>query len=116
MNIYRFVKEGNEWYIDLPEFIEAGGSKTDLQMVEGADTMLDFIADNSGDVTLFIDRESFDGADKLTLTERCDPLIGGGYYNLRVFEGKEFNQDMWLCAVTEFVFGDLPKQIFVKRG
>lgn len=115
MQQHRFIKEGRDWYIDLPEFIAGGGSKGDLQMVEGADTMLDLIAGNGRDVTLLIDREPFDGADKLILTERCDPYVGGGYYNLPLFEGKEINQNMWLCAVTEFVFGDLPGQIFIKR-
>jgi hypothetical protein len=37
---HRFVKEQSEWYIDLPEYLEAGGSKADLQMVSVADTML----------------------------------------------------------------------------
>jgi hypothetical protein len=47
---YRFIKEGTEWYIDLPEYIENGGSKGDLQMVEGADTMLDIISAGGDEV------------------------------------------------------------------
>lgn len=116
MNTYRFIKEGRDWYIDLPEYIENGGSKGDLQMVEGADTMLDVISDGTNEVSLTLDRTSFSGSDILTLTERCDPYIGGGYYLLQTFEGKAFNKTMWLCAVTEYVFGDLPAQIFIKRG
>lgn len=115
MQKHRFLKEERNWYIDLPEFIEGGGNKGDLQMVEGADTMLETISGNGQDVTLLIDRNPFDGADKLVLTEKCDPIVGGGYYNLKLFEGKEINQNMWLCAVTEYVFGDLPDQIFIKR-
>lgn len=116
MSPYRFMKEGRDWYIDLPEYIENGGSKGDLQMVEGADKMLDLISEGKNEVTLFIDRASFPGADELTLTERCDPFVGGGYYLLKIFEGKEINQNMWLCAVTEYVFGDLPAQLFIKRA
>jgi hypothetical protein len=48
MGAYKFIKEGSEWYIDLPEYLANGGSK-------------------------------------------------------------------WLCAVTEYVFGDLPDEIFIKR-
>lgn len=44
MKVHRFVREDNSWYIDLPEYIEQGGSKGDLEMVSGADTMLDIIA------------------------------------------------------------------------
>ncbi|HEX2627541.1 MAG TPA: DUF6717 family protein [Chitinophagaceae bacterium] len=116
MNTYKFIKEGRDWFIDLPEYIEGGGSKGDLQMVEGADTMLDMIAEGKDHVSLFIDEISFAGSDELILTERCDPYIGGGYYKLKIFEGKEINQDMWLCAVTEYVFGGLPEKIFIKRS
>lgn len=114
MKPYKFIKEGRNWYIDLPEYLEAGGSKGDLQMVEGADTMLDTIADGAEEVSLVLDRAPFAGSDELILVERCEPYIGGGYYNLRTFEGKMIDKTMWLCAVTEYVFGDLPDRIFIK--
>ncbi|MEO8404395.1 MAG: DUF6717 family protein [Chitinophagaceae bacterium] len=61
------------------------------------------------------DREKFDNADILHLTERCVPYVGGGYYLMPAFEGEEINKTMWLYSVTEFVFGDIPPQIFVRR-
>jgi hypothetical protein len=91
MRLYKFIKEGRDWYIDLPEFIEEGGSKGDLQMVEGADKMLDIISQGKTEVSMAIDRVPFPGADELKLIERCDPFVGGGYYNLRFFEGNEIN-------------------------
>jgi hypothetical protein len=115
MKAYKFIKTGQEWYIDLPEYLEQGGSIGDLQMVDGADKMLDLMAGNESTVTLFISKEQFEGADILTLTEKCDPYIGGGYYIMKEHEGQEINRTMWLCQVTEFVFGDIPQQIFVKR-
>ena len=115
MNAYRFIKEDGKWYIDLPDYLEHGGSKGDLQMVEGADTMLDIISGYKDEVTLALDRNKFEGADKIELIEKCEPLMGGGYYRLDSFEGKLFDHKMWLCAVTEFVFGDLPNEIFVAK-
>jgi hypothetical protein len=115
MKTYRFIKSGADWYIDLPEFIEQGGSMDDLQMVEGADKMLDMMAENTTAVELNIDEKPFEGADELTLTERCDPYIGGGYYLMKKYEGQEVNRTMWLCQVTQFVFDDIPPRIFVKR-
>jgi hypothetical protein len=115
MKPYKFIKTGRDWYIDLPEFIEQGGSVGDLQMVDGADKMLDMMADNENSVIVFVAKEEFEGADILTLTEKCDPYIGGGYYMMKQYEGQEINRTMWLCQVTEFVFGDIPPQIFVKR-
>lgn len=111
---YTFIKTGRDWYIDLPEYIEQGGSAGDLQMIDGADKMLDMMAGNESAVTVEVAREPFEGADVLKLTEKCDPTIGGGYYLMKMFEGQEINRSMWLCQVTEFVFGDIPEQIFVK--
>jgi hypothetical protein len=115
MKTYRFIKTASAWYIDLPEFIEQGGSEGDLQMVEGADKMLDMMAENESFVILNISKEPFAGADVLELIEKCDSYIGGGYYRMPQYEGQQVNRTMWLCKVTEFVFGDLPQQIFVRR-
>jgi hypothetical protein len=115
MKPYKFVKSGNDWYIDLPEFLEQGGSIGDLQMIDGADKMLDIMAGNESSVILNIAREPFEGSDILVLTEKCDPYIGGGYYLMKYYEEKEINKSIWLCQVTEFVFGDIPEKIFVRR-
>ena len=115
MKQHRFYREYNGWYIDLPEYLEQGGSQGDLAMVSGADTMLDIVAGNEGSITMQIDTLPFEGSDELTLMEICDPVMGGGYYLMKEFEGKEVNQQMWLCSVTEFVFGYLPERIYVKK-
>ena len=78
MKDYTFIKEPSGWYIDLPEFIEQGGSKGDLAMVEGADTMLDIIAKGNSKVTLAIEEVFFNGAVLVELVEKCDPHVGGG--------------------------------------
>lgn len=115
MTNYKFTKRGNQWYIDLPAYLEQGGSMDALQMVDGADTMLDMMAENSTSVSLQISTQYFEGSDLLDLIETCDPLIGGGYYTMWTYEGREINKTMWLCEVTEFVFGHLPDKIYVKR-
>jgi len=115
MKQHRFVREGHDWYIDLPEYLAQGGDKGDLQMISGADTMLDIIAGEKDEVTLDIATEPFDNADELLLTELCDPILGGGYYFFKQFESNPVNKDLWLCDVTRFVFGDIPKKIYVKR-
>ncbi len=84
-------------------------------MVAGADKMLDMMVENENSVMVYVAKEQFEGADKLTLIEKCDVHSGGGYYMMREYEGQEINRKMCLCQVTEFVFGDIPPQIFVKR-
>jgi hypothetical protein len=112
---HRFYKEGTSWYIDLPAYLEEGGSLGDLLMVAGADTMLDYMACGEKEVTVALSTAPFSGADVLELTEKCDPSVGGAYYLLRYYEGKHLDQRMWLCGVTEYVFGYLPESIYVKR-
>lgn len=116
MTKYRFYKNEAEWYVDLPEYLENGGSIGNLEMVEGADTMLDLVADGKNEIFLHIGTDAFKDSDVLTLLEICDPLKDGGYYLMKEFEGKEVNIKMWLCGVVEFVFGDIPKEIFIRKG
>jgi hypothetical protein len=115
MKTHRFLKEGSGWYINLPEYLEQGGSKGDLAMVAGADTMLDIMSEGAKEVTLKIDIEPFTNADILELTEVCSPTQGGGYYILHTHKRKSINHRMWLCAVTNFVFGYLPEKVYLEQ-
>lgn len=112
---YTFLKENGRWYIDLPEYLKQGGSKGDLEMVAGADEMLDIMARGKKHVTLEMDREPFEGADLLELTELCSAPMGGGYYIMHTYRGRTLQKRMWLCDVTLFVFGDMPEKIYVKK-
>jgi hypothetical protein len=115
MQKHRFVKEDGQWYIDLLEYLQQGGTKGDLQMVAGADTMLDIIAQGKDSVTVTLDTRPFKGADLVQLLQRCDPAVGGGDYFMKTFNGQEVNRQMWLCSVTTFVFGDIPEKIYVRK-
>jgi len=76
---------------------------------------LDIIAHGASSITLAFDDKPFEGGDKVILIEKCDPYIGGGNYVMPQWEGKTVDQRLWLCAVTEFVFGYVPENIFVRR-
>ncbi len=97
----------------MPAYLEQGGAKGDLAMVAGADTMLDIIAQGRREVTVTLDTEPFERADELRLVRLAEG--DGGYYFMPSFEGKEVNHEMWLCGVTEFVFGGMPERIFVRE-
>lgn len=110
---FRFYKdEKGLWFIDLPEWT---GLKSDLQMVLGADNMLDIIAQGDNTVSLYLSTEPFEGANILTwFTDGIpgDSSMGGGMYRLHQYKGIVFDLDMWLCDVTKFVFGEMPKLIY----
>lgn len=108
---FRFYKTpANRWYVDLPEW---EGEIAELEMVMGADTMLAMISESADECHLAVSDEPFDGADNIKLIEDLRHSIGGGNYLLETYKGESINQEMWLCAVTEFVFQYLPEHIYI---
>jgi hypothetical protein len=112
--IFRFYRDANnEWFIDIPEWT---GSKAELEMVQGADSMLDIVSENTNECFLKISDQSFDGAEVLILEHaRIQNHGGGGDYILENYQSETINQKMWLCEVTRHVFNGLPKHIYFKK-
>ena len=107
----KFYKtEDNKWFIDLPEW---EGSVEELQMICGADSLLDIISQGEYYANLVISLEPQEECE--TLTKMYDtPDIGGSYYMLSTYKGIEYGLELWLCRVTEFVFGYMPEKIYFK--
>lgn len=114
--IIRFYREGSRWYADLPEYIQAGGTKEDCEMVCGADEWLEIISQGESEVTLRIDSEPFEAAEFLKLESvDTDALFEGAYYRVQSYKGIDYShRNMWLCPVTLFVFGKYPDKIYYK--
>lgn len=108
---FRFYKTPeNRWYIDLPDWQDDISA---LEMVLGADTMLDKVSGYTNECFLDLSDEPFEGADPIKLIENLQQSIGGGNYLMEAFKGVTVNQEMWLCEVTEYVFAGLPELIYV---
>lgn len=99
---FRFYREGLLWYIDLPEW---EGPKENLQMILGADMLLDVLSNENPDVTVRFTNYKFDGCHSLV-------HLGGGYYENDAWHGPSI---VWLCDVTEFIFGEYPDIIYYRR-
>ncbi len=112
----KFIKESNGlWFIDLPEWT---GAKGDLQMVLGADTLLDMIAEGKNEVALRFSDKSFEGADYISWYADGldgDASHGGASYLIKEYNGKATRFEIWLCHVTKFIFGEMPDIIFFKK-
>ena len=102
---YTFIKdELGKWYIDLPEWT---GDYDELEMVQGADTMLDIISQGEEEVVVSISTIYLPHKMKLEfLREDCE----GGWYQLK---SAYHNFEVWLCHVTKFVFGELPEVLYI---
>lgn len=112
MENFKFYKEGNNWYVDLPTWT---GPKSDLLMIGGADTMLDIVSENTSEVVVTISENHFEGADRLTYVTKAVDVGEGAYYMLKTYRNTEYNMSVFLCDVTLFVFGCFPNSLFLKR-
>ncbi|WP_316801812.1 DUF6717 family protein [Pedobacter nototheniae] len=110
----RFYKNAKgEWYADIPEW---AGDVAELQMVEGADELLEWIAAAASECKLLMADKHINDAEILSLVyTRARNLGGGGDYILESFKGEWKNHKLWLCQVTEFVFKQLPETIYFKE-
>jgi hypothetical protein len=73
---YRFYKTpGGSWYIDLPEWT---GALAELQMVAGADTLLDELSGGNNEVFVEIALHPINGFDELQLVTKSS--FGGADY------------------------------------
>lgn len=102
----------NRWYIDLPEW---KGPKASLEMVMGADTMLDIISNTQERINVTFsnfESEALDAEIKLLHKNN-------GYYSVSDLKGvyNQFPEEIWLCEVTQFVFnGGYPEVIYVQKN
>ena len=110
MKTLSFTKEASGWYIDLPEW---EGDKGELAMVAGADDLLDALDwSKKGNVILDISLDPIEKSHALYLKE-FTPEVGGALYT--VTGEASFPKEIWLCAVTEFVFGFMPRIIYFNK-
>ena len=119
---FRFYKEDNRWYIDVPEYIEAGiGTKDNLEMVLGADDLLDALSKNGIQVTLEIadycpatSNELDQPFDMLEKTINNPPGTGATYTWIDWDSKGAPEYVCWLCPVAEYVFGRYPEFIYFR--
>lgn len=98
-NFYK--EESNRWFINLPDW---KGEKDDLEMVLGADILLEILTNGNTEVKVIFGDEPFEECHTLTHT-------GDGFYDNNAWHGPT---TIWLCYVTEFVFGSYPQSIYYK--
>lgn len=113
MKRLNFYKETEgRWYVDLPEW---NGDKSDLEMVSGADAMLEYMAEGSNQIFVNMSESFFENSDEIIFKKMADDIGNGAYYYMDKYRGINIELDLWLCDVTKFVFGSFPNIIFISK-
>ena len=121
----RFYKKDHLWYVDLPDYIEAGlGTYNNLLMVDGADVFLDLVSHHGTEVWMKFDTLPFVNSQFTLISDAYGknqalldgvghaPVAYGMYYTVPELQ----NHRLWLCPVTEYVFdGIYPERIWVSE-
>jgi len=111
MEILRFYKEKSKyWYADIPSWTSR---KSALQMVSGADKLLDILAKGNDEVYVHFSENEIDGGDVLEFKSKS--WFNGANYIMPKCEGVKYDMKVWLCNVTLHVLGKFPKKIYFKE-
>jgi len=103
---FKFEREGNQWFVILPEWT---GAKSELEMVMGADTMLDILAQGENEVYITISEEPI--TDSKFMLTYLEGLEGGGLYKLT---SELYTFEVWLCHVVKFIYGYIPTTLYIR--
>lgn len=115
----KFIKmTANGWYVQLPNY---EGHVSDLQMVAGADTLCELIANDLTEITVTISDEPFENTNFSTKQFQLEFINSTGTGSDAGWEEEGANYrleslqlDVWLCNVTKYVFGEFPATIYIK--
>ena len=97
-----FFKQDNLWYADVPN-----RTLDENEMVEGADTLLEFLADGHDRVALIVNTTATPKAFmhlKMIHHNEC-----GATYCM----GSDPEDTVWLCNVTHDVFDEHPENLYI---
>lgn len=107
MEILRFYKEGKRWYADIPSWT---GKKSSLQMVMGADKLLNRIGNGREELFVHFSEEPIDNGG--VLIKRKENWWSGATYKVKKYRDEVLKQKVWLCNVTLHVFNKFPDKIY----
>lgn len=111
----RFYKEADKWYLDFPGFLEAGGDKSSLEMILGADSFLNMVANNESEVNIMVDAKNSNlpkkkDNSKFYFTMSSNTVEDGKFYT------SSDNHVMWLCPIMLLIFDSYPKLLIINKA
>lgn len=107
MKELEFMKLSNRWFIN----ISYDGEINDLQMVDGADELLDEIAEGRRIVRIVVTTSDNISKPDYILEKIKEDNMGGTY----IVIGESNVKQIWLCSVTKLIFKNFPNQIYIYK-
>lgn len=99
--ILNFERIDSRWYLKNDKW---EGSKEELQMIAGADTLIDFLSKGESlKINVWTEKEHTENNKNYFHAIS----LGKGNYRMGVFT-------FWLCSVTEWVFGYMPTDLYFR--
>ena len=111
VKLIRFSRDidSNAWFAEIPEW---EGDRAELEMIIGADVLLDILAQGEESISIrMTDESQFQGTSRGFTLKFLRKEAGGAFYQIT---DSHLDFEIWLCHVTEFVFDYLPKNIYCK--
>ena len=97
--------EDGRWFVVLPDY---DGDQEDLEMIDGADKLLDILTTDGLYVNLSVSLKEVPGMFHLQLVKHDE--IGATYEVTN--HGYFLHKDIWLCNVVHYLFGEHPEIIY----
>ncbi len=110
--VVSFTREENDrWFVDFPNWPL---SYDNLEMVAGADDLLDILNDGSEHVKLIVSTKEMERC--IVLNKEKSALTKGAFYTIET-RLRDWNpkKKLWLCPVTLTVLGCYPQKLYFKR-
>ena len=101
----RFIKLANKWYVDIPYI----GDINDLQMVCGADLLLENIANGKFYVEVNVATTYIEHDIALI---KIDENSEGASYDIK--NNIPYRGEVWLCNITKNLFDLFPETFYLK--
>lgn len=106
-----FVREADgRWYADIRHWPRMFHSN--LEMVAGADDLLEALDYGNGYVRMEVDMDPTDKRGFFKMVKVSQTNLGATY---RVLYCDKYNKKAWLCNVGKFVMGKHPDTIFARQ-
>jgi hypothetical protein len=105
MKELEFINLSNRWFINIPY----EGDINDLQMVDGADELLDEIAEGRRIIRIVVTTSDSISKPDYILEKIKEDNMGGTYTIIGDVK------QLWLCNVTKLIFENFPNKIYIYK-